>query len=488
MKRMKNIVIGIISICLLIPLWSNQVFAASGSVSVSGASGEVGSTVTVTGTIKSPTAIAGASVVVSYAPGELEYVGGSNSVVGGAGSVQYFGDAIGQNKKTLTFSMKFKIKKEGSFKVKVGHADVVTEDNEQLTMKTSGATISGRVVEKEEPKEEKPVEQKPTQQKPVEQKPKSSNTKLNSLKVYPGTLSPEFSSDTRSYTVSVPEGTTEVTISAIAQSEEATFYTSGGKDLKEDVENLAKVVVTAEDGTTNSYSLKIVVTKKERITIDATEYIVESIKKKEIPSGFEKETIMYDGKELSGLKSKARNIQLLALAKDGEEKVLYIVDSTRKTIYPFYEVNISKERSIMMMPITEDAFEGMEKVSLILNGKQVDAWQEADELYVLQVMDQEGNELKYRYDEVDKTYQRYIVAENQEENSEESVMVDERDTILPSLLEAYYDYILIGALGIIVILLVLVIAFGANTDKRRRKKLAKLKARKQKEPSPWIDL
>lgn len=479
MRKIRNILIGILSICLLLSICEREAFAASGSVTLSSASGKVGSTVTVNGTVRcSDGAIGAATVTLSYDPTGLKFVSGSGGTNGGSGSVKFAGYGDG-SAKALNFSLKFKILKEGSFRIS-GSADGYNFDEQQLSMKVSGSSVTGKVQESNDV----------PSTNPSDSTTKSSNAKLSSLKVYPGTLSPSFSADTKSYTVSVPEGTTEVTISASLQDDGAKFYTTGGKDLKEDVENVAKVVVTAEDGTTSSYSLKILIEKKERITIDGTEYTVESIAKKEIPKGFEKTTVSYAGKQLVGLQSTTYNLTALALAEDGE-KGLYMVDVEGKSLYPLQLVKISKERTICLLPITEksNAPENMEQATVNINKKRMDAWKEADGLFVLPVIDQQGKELRYRYDERDKTYQRYVVTEKDEmEEQEEEVVAEPKETLLPPILEEYYDYILIGALGVIVILLILVIAFGANTDKRRRKKLAKLKAMKQKESNPWIDL
>ncbi len=479
MRKIRNILIGILSICLLLSVCDRQALAASGSVTLSGASGKVGSTVTVNGTVKcSDGAIGAATVTLSYDPAGLKFVSGSGGTNGGAGSVKFAGYGDG-SAKALNFSMKFKILKEGSFRIS-GSADGYNFDEQQLSVKVSGSTVTGKVQESNDT----------PSTNPNDSTTKSGNAKLSSLKVYPGTLSPTFSAETKSYTVSVPEGTKEVTISASLQDDGAKFYTTGGKELKEDAENIAKVVVTAEDGTTGSYTLKIVIEKKERITIDGTEYTIESIAKKEIPKGFEKAAVSYDGKELAGLKSAVYNCNVLALAKDGE-KAFYMVEAGGKSIYPLHIVKVSKERRVCLIPITEEsnAPEGLEQTTVRIDKKIMDAWKEADGLYVIPVIDQQGKELRYRYDELDKTYQRYVVTERTKlEEETEEVVTKPKETLLPPILEEYYDYILIGALGVIVILFVLVIAFAVNTDKRRRKKLAKLKARKQKESNPWIDL
>ena len=90
-------------------------------------------------------------------------------------------------------------------------------------------------------------------------------------------------------------------------------------------------------------------------------------------------------------------------------------------------------------------------------------------------MNNDGNVLLYRYDVSDGTCQRYTEAAAEPE----SVGAEIKETILPEVLEEYYDYILIAAIGIILIMFVLILALAVNADKRRRRKLARLKKRRE---------
>ena len=95
----------------------------------------------------------------------------------------------------------------------------------------------------------------------------SSDTSLASLTLSEGTLSPQFDADTSTYTASVANSVSEVTVTASADSDYATVAVSpqddddaetDGVEVALDVgANTITVTVTAEDGTTQDYTLTI---------------------------------------------------------------------------------------------------------------------------------------------------------------------------------------------------------------------------------------
>lgn len=477
MKKIQNVLIVLLTICLLAGAHGVTAEAAAGSASLSGGSGQVGSTVTVSGTIKSTkTAIGAATVTLSYNPEALQYVSGSSGTNGGSGSAVYAGYGDG-SAKSLKFTMKFKILKEGAHKIS-GVADAYNFDEVQLSIGGFSTTVTGKVAETNTPDDDK----------------KSGNTKLSSLKVYPGTLSPAFSANTRSYTVKVPERTTEITVSATPQSKKAKFYVTGTSNLQPG-NNSVKVVVTAENGTAKSYNITVMCPEGEKepeepeeseepkepqkpktqVLIDNVNYtICEDFKETDIPDGFIKATITYDGKAFAGVSHEKGNLQLLYMENASDSKAFFLYNSETKSFYPFLKMQISEIRSIILLPMDEDAEapEGMTKAVLRLQMKNFDAWESADKaFYVFNAMNGDGDILLYRYDVNDGTCQRYTEAEK--------VVEAERETILPEVLEEYYDYILIAAIGIILIMFVLILALAVNADKRRRRKLARLRKRRE---------
>ena len=156
--------------------------------------------------------------------------------------------------------MKFQILKPGSFKVNVENADVTDDgDMNSMSITRGSATVTGKA-----------ATAKPSTGNgggtTTPQPNKDGNNKLNSLQVYPGTLSPAFSADVTDYTVTVPGDTTEVAITATAQSSKATVNVTGGKELKLGP-NEASVSVIAENGSATSYKITIMCGEIEKIQV-----------------------------------------------------------------------------------------------------------------------------------------------------------------------------------------------------------------------------
>ena len=82
----------------------------------------------------------------------------------------------------------------------------------------------------------------------------SSDATLSALSVNIGTLVPDFDEAITSYTLEVPEGTTSITITATANHDSATVSGDGAFTT---IPGTATVTVTAEDGTTNDYTIEV---------------------------------------------------------------------------------------------------------------------------------------------------------------------------------------------------------------------------------------
>lgn len=94
-----------------------------------------------------------------------------------------------------------------------------------------------------------------TTTKPVET-PKSTDSTLSVLNIKEGAIAPEFKKDVKEYTLTIPYETSAVNVTATATDSKAKVAIEGNKDLKEG-ENIVKVLVTAEDGTSTTYTIKV---------------------------------------------------------------------------------------------------------------------------------------------------------------------------------------------------------------------------------------
>jgi hypothetical protein len=86
--------------------------------------------------------------------------------------------------------------------------------------------------------------------------PKSNDATLSSLALSAGTLTPAFNKDVTAYTVSLPTGSTSLTITATANDSKATVAGAGLVTFTA-AGTTANVVVTAEDGTIKTYAVAI---------------------------------------------------------------------------------------------------------------------------------------------------------------------------------------------------------------------------------------
>lgn len=91
---------------------------------------------------------------------------------------------------------------------------------------------------------------------------------LDTLTSDVGTFTPSFDKDTNSYKLTLPEGTTEFTISATSTSKNpATTIVGTGKYTIPVTDDKVEVIVTAEDGSVNTYEITIEV-ESSKCTVD----------------------------------------------------------------------------------------------------------------------------------------------------------------------------------------------------------------------------
>lgn len=101
-----------------------------------------------------------------------------------------------------------------------------------------------------------------TTTKPEDEDEKT-NANLKSLEVEGFSISPSFSASTLEYTMQVEMDTEKLKVNAQAENEKATVKIEGNETIVEG-ENIVKVIVTAEDGTTTkTYTIKV--TKQEKV-------------------------------------------------------------------------------------------------------------------------------------------------------------------------------------------------------------------------------
>lgn len=97
---------------------------------------------------------------------------------------------------------------------------------------------------------------KPTTTTTKPEEKKSNDSKLTSLSVSEGVISPEFNASVKEYTLSVPNEITAINVTAATSHSKAKYSIEGGTELQVG-DNIVKVIVKAEDGTTTTYTITV---------------------------------------------------------------------------------------------------------------------------------------------------------------------------------------------------------------------------------------
>ena len=292
---------------------------------------------------------------------------------------------------------------------------------------------------------------------------KSGNNALSALTVSAGTLTPAFDPAVTEYTLSLPQGTEKLTLTATPSDSKATIQGDGELTLQEG-ENTLPLVVTAENGDTKTYTVTAKVAQAPTLFLDYNGQrlgVVKDVSQVTPPAGFAPaEPITYSGDTLpiwtdvSGKrtlvylmdeKTSAQGFYLFSQTTGVQSPYLPILCGSVTYIY----TDIPKELSSVpgLTPATVKAF-----------GQTLNGWTYNDaslkDFCVLYLMDDAGSYGYYTYDSREETLQRFSGA----------VFTDDAGQSLrvPML----YVYIAGGAA---LVLLILLIVFASVAGSRGRK-------------------
>lgn len=162
-------------------------------------------------------------------------------------------------------SVNLKVNGEGAIKVTATSADMADSTTAQ---KYEGAT-AGTVTAVSNAKKDDKTEKNNTSKK-------SSNANLSNLGIRPNDFS-GFKPGTTTYNVTVPEDVESVEVYATAQDSGATISGTGTKTLQNGA-NALNVVVTAEDGTTKTYTINVTREGEEETEEEQPEENAEEVK------------------------------------------------------------------------------------------------------------------------------------------------------------------------------------------------------------------
>jgi len=425
MKKLKLIVSCLF--CLLIMPFS--VSAASGSISVSGAStAVVGNKITVT--VKLSTGDAW-QVDLNYDKSYLQLVSGG----GEAGGTYMVNTSTGNSARKYTFT--FKALKKGNTTVKIGSHYVVAGDGSTVDMSAGSKSIKIMTQEELEASYSK-------------------DNNLKGLEVEGYEITPQFSKDVTEYSVNVPEGTETITIKTKKSDSKASVSGDGTVEVTPGL-NTFNIIVKAENGSEKTYTLNVDVVDQNPINVevDKVNYTVVKLRQNLVaPANYEESTVVINEFEIPAYYSEATKYTLVGLKNEAGEISYFIYAEGKYTKY--IEVN---SKDLILYPLkATDVPKGYDVVTIKINEQEVEAYKNEDNILVYGMNIINGNKGFYKYDKKEQTFQRFEI-------------VEETNNML---------YLTI-ALGIVSgLLLILLILVGSNSKKKTKliKKFEELQNKK----------
>ncbi len=445
MKRLlKYLSVTIIS-ALLVFSNINYLKAASATISVSSSTSQivVGNTFTVTIKISSSTALGSWEFTPSYDTGKFKLVSGETPVVGYADN---------GNVKSKSYTYKFKAIGTGSGSITVKSYGAYSWKEEKLSISKGSKTV------------------KVITQKELEAS-YSKNNNLKSLSVDGLKLDPSFDKDTTSYKVEADSNTTSVNIKASVEDSKSKVSGSGTKDVYEG-ENKFNITVTAQNGSTKTYTIIVNVIDPNPIEVNINDQKYTVVKRESIledVEDFERTTATINDQKIPVFYNKTNDFTLVGL-KDSEGELNYFLYDKDTNSYSNYNEVKLNEFKIYPLTIDKKFSEDYKPSKTTIGTVEFDSLKIDNSDYsIIHAKDlSTGKDDYYKYDSKTNTMIRYTDEDTQSYKKE---------------LEEYKKLILfLGAESVLIIfILICILISKLGKNKKRKKKLKELQAQNNKE-------
>ena len=391
MKKIRYLIITLISFIL----FSGIVDAASVSIKSSSYSITKGGSVTVTATVSSD------SPIVSI-EGTLMCKGaGANSGV----NMEF--DDVSNSLYSKSYSTTVKGTSSGTITCTVTGArltNMASDGWNNITDKSISITVNEPVY--------------------IPPKTYSSNNNLKSLGVDGYTLEPGFSKDIKEYSVTVPNGTEKVVITAEKEDNTASISGTGEVSVNEGT-NKIEVKVTAENGNVNIYVINVIVKELDPIEVEVGGEKYTIIRKDGIiekPENYEVTSVKIGEEDVLCYKNIVTNNILIGLKdKDGNNKLYsYDIEKNKYTLYNGYKIG-GINLNILDMPSNELP-SGYSKVKFKYDETELEGYQyingnityaaddsvKGNDFYLIYAVNElTGDKGLYMYDKLEGTIQRF---------------------------------------------------------------------------------
>ncbi|HZK22196.1 MAG TPA: cadherin-like beta sandwich domain-containing protein [Oscillospiraceae bacterium] len=453
-KAVSIILIALLGVSLFVPMANAA--TAKATIALSSSSVTIGNTVKVTVKYTADEAIGTWDFKLNYDKEYLEYVNGADS--GGSGVLNFCSWSESENQKTISQTVTFKTRKIGSTTVSTSTSAIVSNST---ISKMNASNASASITIKAKPEA-------------------STNANLSSLKVSPGTLSPEFSASTTDYKMTVDYSVTNLAVSAI------TAHSAATKSLSSTAlsvgENKITLTVTAESGAKKTYTINVTrgVSPLADLTImiDAVSYKVayESGQLKPPSDKFTETTAKYENETLPAYKAPNDLFMLVCLISPSDEKIWFMYDEQTSTFTRYINIKpLAKEYILLDMPQNEVSPKGYELKNVAISEKEfVNAFIKEgseSELIIVYAMTIEGDKGLYYYHIKDKAFMR--VEPNDDDSKDVLAFGMTYEELANKLMKAEKDLqtsqiLMLAIAALFSVLLVLSVVYAINSRKKRK--------------------
>lgn len=290
---------------------------------------------------------------------------------------------------------------------------------------------------------------------------KSGNNALSALTVSAGTLTPAFDPAVTEYTLSLPQGTEKLTLTATPSDSNATVQGDGELTLRAG-ENTLPLVVTAENGDTKTYTVTAKVAQAPTLFLNfsgAKLGVVKDVEGVTPPTGFTAAEPVSQGGDTLPLWVDANGKHTLVYLVDEKGVAgFYLYSRTEGVLSPYLPLVCGGATYIYTgIPSEKAAVPGLKAATVEAFSQTLSGWRYEDaalsDFLVLYLMDDGGQYGYYTYDSKNATLQRFSGA----------VFTDSGETLAVPML---YVYIAGGAAALLLILMVI---FACVSGSRGRK-------------------
>ena len=381
-------------------------------------------------TVTSKTVTIGNSVTLTIKGNDLAGrfdLSSSNSSVASLSKNSLF---IDNNSTSITITAK----SVGTATITIIPTDVTAYDNNTIT---GNKTITITVKDKPTSNPSTGGNNSGTTTNTTPTKKKSTNNYLSSLTIEGYTLDKEFKKEETEYSIMVENDVNKIKINAQLDDSSAKVTGIGEVEVKEGINKL-EIKVTAENGSTRTYTLNVTVKELNpiEVTINKKKYtIIRKEGELEPPENYEKSSIKIGEEEvLCYINKNTKNIIIGLTDEKGVSKFYsYNKETKEYTLYNGYNIG-GMNINILEMP-EELIPKGYIKVSFNYNNNKLDGYQyikknqtyaaddkiKGSDFYLIYgINENTGEKALYVYDKLEGTIQRFnsdlVEAYNDENN------------------------------------------------------------------------